>query len=153
MAVWISTRPEIHTDFLDSDNQEAHITLVYLKAANFEDTLNILRNRTKPISMNCEINGFGTWIIPDGYVQYACVASREQELHLWQKGLAAHFREQADQTYPFTPHITLGYSDEPYTTVPWLGDPFPFKVNNLFVSEDNFHQMVWSTTSDGVVSR
>lgn len=163
MTVYLSTRPKIKTPFLDSDKQECHITLAYFADAEHRD-MESLRAQVlyymqainsgpewEEFPIACAINGFLTWVTPDGYVLAASVRSEGNRLNKFRDTIADYLdlgHYDVDDRYTFIPHISIQWSDNPHTTMPELTEPAPFVVDNLYLSykdnEGTWHNVqVW----------
>jgi len=152
MAVWVSTRPSVQSQLIDSTKQEVHITLAFIQGVSFSsvfDTVSYWWDCSRysdwnfPIAAN--ITGMATWIVPHKYVKVALVETESNTLHRMREDLVAFLNIDTpcvDSTYPFTPHVTLRESTQPFHYVPLLREKIPFTIDNLYVSEGDKHTRI-----------
>ncbi|MFB7858928.1 2'-5' RNA ligase family protein [Rhodococcus qingshengii] len=156
MGVWISTRPDINIPgIINAQEQEAHITLLYLdKKAHPDNDLIFgmvkewLTEATKPRQAVAYLNGLATWIVPrteEPYVLAATITS--PALHNWRNKLAEQITDtgvKISKSFVFNPHITLGRSRSPYLKVPVLYQQERVVLNNLYISNgSSHHERIW----------
>lgn len=156
MGVWISTRPDINIPgVINSENQETHITLIYLdKKAHPDSEQTFLQTKewltadTKPRQAVAYLNGIATWIVPRTEAPYVLAATvTSPALHNWRNKLAEQITGagmKISKTFTFNPHITLERSRTPYEKIPSLYQQERVVLNNLYVSNgSSHHERIW----------
>jgi len=147
--VYIAARPDLHIPgMLNSREDEVHITMLYLGEVEDVDkvreALNDSAHRRWPTEPTlCQVYGTGQWVTVGGdFVQVALVQPvlpRIQghdiyaERYRMERCLSA-FGIKHDTTYPFVPHITIGYSAGPSSHVPAVRAPYMFAITGYHLS-------------------
>jgi 2'-5' RNA ligase len=157
-SAYISIRPEIRTGFLDSRTQEVHVTLAYLpEVDDFWELVALLEDQPHigvpwVEGITAYITGMASWIVPEGYAQVATLSTPGNTLHYHQGILVNNLWDwgyYVSDKHPFVPHITMDYSDEPFTRLPALHGPIPVELNNLYVGNSTHGNVKLRLTEDG----
>lgn len=147
--VYIAARPNlIITGLLDYRQDEVHITMLYLGEVEDVDTVRAALNDsayrrwpTEPVL--CQIHGTGQWLtVEGGCVQVALVQPvlpriQNHDIYDERRNMERALNGvgiKVDDTYPFVPHITLGYSSEPEAHVRAVRAPVMFAITGYHLS-------------------
>ena len=130
-----AVQPLYDLDVATEDQSEAHLTLYYLgtvdEAGDQQRLIAAVQDfvvgshRSMPLTG--KVNGFGTFANDDENVLWAAwdiphIAEFRGSLVDYLEDNGVPLREE---NHGFTPHMTLGYSDEPITTLPRLPEGLP----------------------------
>lgn len=146
--VYIAARPKLVVPgLLDHREADVHITMAYLGDQDLDAVMAALAEKqyhrwpNSPIL--CQINGTAQWVNAEGgFVQVALVQPvipriQEHDIYKEREHMLSSLSAAGiypDKTYPFVPHITLGYSSGPEAHIPMVKAPVMFAITNFHAS-------------------
>lgn len=144
---FIAARPQLHIPgIIDSRVDEVHITLAYLKDVEIDavfEALNTDLYRGWPTSpILCNVHGSAQWLNNDGafvsvlLVQPVAKSISRHSIYDERARIESSLLKnkiKLDDTYPFVPHITKEFSDEPMRPATVIA-PVMFAIDTLYIS-------------------